>query len=101
MRSWRPIALRLIPAGQQFVDSRMVGSGSVGEAVSLGQGEPDGSLNFSNVSTSQPRHLLDEGPAPARDDRAEEPADTQAEDDPSATAGLISGKPQAGAVNSP
>lgn len=35
------------PSGQQFVDGRVVDAGAVGEAVSLGQGEPEGSSNFS------------------------------------------------------
>lgn len=53
------------------------------------------------VPTAQPRRLPSEGPACAGDDQAEKPADPQAEDDPSATAGHISWKLQVGAVNPP
>lgn len=50
------------------------------------------------VSPGQPRHLLDKGPPPARSIPAEEPADSQTEDNPSPCAGHIGGKPQVGAV---
>lgn len=85
----------------QAEDSRHAGPGPTGEREADGGQRRPQALGPPAVSTSQPRHLLGEGLAPARDGWAEEPADTQAEDDPSATAGHISGKPQVGAVNPP
>lgn len=88
-------------ADGQAEDSRYAGPGSTGEReADRGQRRPQ-ALGPPAVSTRQPRHLLDEGAAPARDGRAEEPADTQAEDDPSAPTRHISRKPQVGAVNPP
>lgn len=88
-------------ADGQAEDSRHAGPGPTGEReADRGQRRPQ-ALGPPAVSTSQPRHLLGEGPAPARDGRAEEPADTQAEDDPPAPTGYISGKAQVGAVNPP
>lgn len=56
-------------------DSRRAGTGPTGESeADCGQRRPQ-ALGPPAVSTSQPRHLLGEGPAPARGDRAEKPAD--------------------------
>lgn len=63
-------------ADRHAEDSRQAGPGPTGEReADRGQCRPQ-ALGTPTVSTGQPRHLLGEGPAPARDDRAEEPADT-------------------------
>ncbi len=82
-------------------DARQVGTGPTGEGEpDHGQRRPQ-ALGPSAVPTGQAGQLFGEGPPPAGDDRAEEPAEAQTEGDPSASAGHISGKPQVGTVNPP
>ena len=61
-----------------------------------GRAQPFGPLT---VPARQARYLLDEGAACAARASAGEPPDPQVKDDPSASAGNISGKPQVGTVH--